>query len=210
MTSDQHHLMAITDRHLMSDTALELLRRTAANLGHRFWVMVREKDLDGQALYEFAKAIESCLHGTQAKLLINQRLDVAISLGPKVGVHLPETGLPTAVVRDLVGPHRTIGRSIHDSQGAKLAVDDGVDLLTIAPVFEVAGKGPAIGIQGLKKIRRLIPASTLLFGLGGLDQANCRSIQSHVDGFAAIRAFWTNNLGPDRDFLLDQSPPGPT
>jgi thiamine-phosphate pyrophosphorylase len=204
-------LMAITDRHLMGPDSLDIIASLAEGLGSRFWIMVREKDLDGAALFAFGAQIREVIDRTNARLVINSRLDVALSLGPEVGIHLPESGLPLSEVRGLVGAGRPIGRSIHSPDGARAAVKQSADFLVAAPVFKVPNKTPCLGVGGLTEIRKAIGNDALLFGLGGITQRTVKQVPATVvDGIAAIRSIWINDLVHAGVFLLDQSPPGPT
>jgi thiamine monophosphate synthase len=125
-------------------------------------------------------------------------------------VQLPESGLPLEAVRRYAGTERILGRSVHDLAGAQEAAAQGADIVIAAPVFEVPGKGPALGLNGMKKMHEAIQGRALLFALGGIEQHKLDELSPFVDGFAAIRSIWRNDLVHAPVFLLDQSPPGPT
>ena len=57
-------------------------------------VQLREKDLSGRELYELACRVRACTSRYGAKLLLNDRLDIALAAGAD-GVHLGESSLPS-------------------------------------------------------------------------------------------------------------------
>ena len=201
---------AITDRKLMEGDGLSRLESLAFQFRERLSVIVREKDLDGKQLLEFAQQIVEITAPYESKVLINSRADVALSLTPKAGVHLPENGIPFSFARRIMGENTLIGRSVHDQQGAQAAVQAGADYLFIAPVFSVPGKGPALGLDGLMRIVDGIPAQIPVFALGGISAENVLQLKDLVDGVASIRGIWINDLAPALENLISVSPPVPT
>ena len=58
-------------------------------------IQVREKDLDARELYELVCRVRDAASGTATKILVNDRLDIALAANLD-GVHLPANGLPAA------------------------------------------------------------------------------------------------------------------
>ncbi|MGH8012889.1 MAG: thiamine phosphate synthase, partial [Candidatus Binataceae bacterium] len=73
-------------------------------------IQLREKDLAARELLELATALRTLCTRYNAKLLINDRIDVALASGAD-GVHLPADSFAVADARELVGPQRLIGVS---------------------------------------------------------------------------------------------------
>src|SRR6185312_7139749 len=69
----------------------------AAGVEH---IQLREKDLEARALEELARKAMGALGGSQTRLLINSRTDVALACGAH-GVHLPANDLPASEVRSI-------------------------------------------------------------------------------------------------------------
>jgi thiamine monophosphate synthase len=73
--------------------------RIAAGAGAD-WIQIRQKDLQGRILF---RLVENALlaarsrEGTPAKVIVNDRLDVAVA-APAAGVHLGHASLPVADV----------------------------------------------------------------------------------------------------------------
>ena len=63
-------------------------------------IQVREKDLTAKELLKLVCKIRDLAAGTRTRVLVNDRLDVALAAGVD-GVHLPSNGLPAERVRPL-------------------------------------------------------------------------------------------------------------
>lgn len=146
-------------------------------------IQVREKDLEARALYDLVCRIRDAAAGTSTKILVNDRLDVALAANVD-GVHLPSNGLPTARVRPLV---RVLGRSTHTLEEALQAEQDGADFVIFGPVFETPGKTP-VGLEALRKVAAAVRIPVL--AIGGITPENTSLvIEAGAAGVAAIRRF---------------------
>src|SRR5688572_5954049 len=146
-------------------------------------IQVREKDLDARALFELVCRIRDAAAGSRTKVLVNDRLDVALAAGVD-GVHLPGQGLPTARVRPLVG---TLGRSIHSIEEGIEAARDGADFVVFGPIFESPGKKP-VGIDALRAVTAVVKVPVL--AIGGITHENTPLVlDAGAAGIAAIRLF---------------------
>src|SRR5688572_14918702 len=80
-------------------------------------IQVREKDLPSGDLLSLVCRIRDLAVGTKTKILVNDRLDIALAAGVD-GVHLPADGLPPRLVR----PHVVLmGVSTHSVAEATAA-----------------------------------------------------------------------------------------
>jgi len=150
-------------------------------------VQLREKNLSAQYLYELAVDLVSMTSGTETRLLINDRADIAVAAGAD-GVHLTSRSLPAKNVRKVFGDDLLIGVSTHSSDDVERAVLGGADFAVFGPIFETPGKNVSNGIIGLREICEEFAPFPVL-GLGGIDETNFRSvIEAGASGFAAIRA----------------------
>jgi thiamine-phosphate diphosphorylase len=102
------------------------------------------------------------------------------------GVHLPARGLSPRTARELLGPERLVGASCHDPAELARAAAEGADYALLAPVFDVPGKGPALGVEGF---RELVRATGLpVYALGGVTDAHVPALlEAGAFGVAAIR-----------------------
>jgi thiamine-phosphate diphosphorylase len=159
--------------------------RTAVRDGVEF-IQVREKDLDAMALYDLVCRIRDIAAGSRTRILVNDRLDVALAAGPSGvdGVHLPGNGLPVARVRPLV---QTLGCSIHSVEEGMAAERGGADFVIFGPIFETPGKTP-VGLQALRNVVAAVKIPVL--AIGGITETNSPAIlDAGAAGIAAIRLF---------------------
>ena len=154
-------------------------------------VQLREKRLSGRVLYELAAAAAELTRGTETRILVNDRADVALAAGCD-GVHLTTTSLETAVVRRAFGERVLIGVSAHSLREAEAARDGGADFALFGPVFDTPSKrayGPPLGLDALAVAARAL-APFPLVAVGGVTQENAQVVLgSGARGVAAIRAF---------------------
>jgi thiamine-phosphate pyrophosphorylase len=162
------------------------------------WVQIREKDLSGAALFQLTREALACPGGC-ARILVNDRLDVALAAGAG-GVHLGEKSLPAeSVVRWLrqpdnaarVPPNFLVGVSCHSLEAALAAGRAGADYIIFGPVFETPSKalyGPPQGLARLSEVCR--QASVPVLAIGGITLENAGScLSAGAAGIAAIRLF---------------------
>ena len=92
-------------------------------------VQIRQHALDGGPLLALVRECVAALAGTRTRLLVNERLDVALAGGAH-GVHLRADSMPASRVRAMAPRGFLIGRSVHDRSEALAAeLDGGVDYL---------------------------------------------------------------------------------
>lgn len=180
-------LYLITDRHA-STLPLPQAIRLALEGGVRA-IQLREKDLPVRELLALAGELRVVTREYGAKLLINDRVDVAVAMDAD-GVHLGTQSMPCPVVRKIIGRNRMIGVSTHSLDEAKNAEDEGADFITFGPVYSTPSKarfGPPVGLEELKKAKKEIEIP--VFGLGGIKSGNIDAVlQAKADGVAVISA----------------------
>ncbi len=146
-------------------------------------IQVREKDLPARELYELVCRVRDAASKSSTKVLVNDRLDVAVAAGID-GVHLPGEGLPVRRVRPLV---RTVGCSVHHIDEALRAESEGADFVVFGPVFETPGKNP-VGIEALRHVAGAVRIPVL--AIGGITAGNTPAVlEAGAAGIAAIRLF---------------------
>jgi thiamine-phosphate pyrophosphorylase len=162
----------------------DILAYTAAAIRNGIdMIQIREKDLPARELFELAGRIRDLAAGTSTRILINDRLDVALAAGID-GVHLPSYGLPPARVRPLV---KVLGVSTHTLQEAIQAERAGADFIVFGPVFDTPGK-TAVGLEPLRDVTSRVKLPVL--AIGGITEANALQVlNAGAAGIAAIRMF---------------------
>lgn len=105
-------------------------------------LQLREKPgtgLDDRALLSRAIEFVHIAHAHNAAAFINDRADIAI-LARADGVHLGQSDLPIAAVRELVGGRLLVGVSTERLEQARAAVRAGADLCGVGPMFPTTTK----------------------------------------------------------------------
>ena len=159
------------------------------------WIQLREKDFSARALESLAQEARNCVQGTQAKLLLNHRLDVALATVMD-GIHLtsdPGELVPSdarAIFAKGGQVHPLIGISCHTEAELLLADAHGADFAVFGPTF---GKGaiPGQGLAAISAVQGKLGMKVL--ALGGVTLANAAAcLAAGADGIAGIRLFQEN------------------
>src|SRR5213594_4962362 len=146
-------------------------------------IQVREKDLPAKELFKLVIKIRDLAAGSRTRVLVNDRLDVALAAGVD-GVHLPSNGLPAERVRPLV---KLLGISTHTLDEAIHAERAGADFVVFGPVFDTPGKRP-VGLQPLRTVASQLKIPVL--AIGGVNEENSKEIlDTGAAGIAGIRLF---------------------
>lgn len=176
----------ITDVRLTGLSHLEQVKRLIAG-GARL-IQLREKHLTPDQFYPQAEAAIEVAHRHAVKIIINDRVDLALALRAD-GVHLGQDDLPPQKARVLLGEGAIIGFSTHNFDQARLAANLPVDYVALGPIFGTSSKDnpdPAVGLQTLRRIRGLLRNRPLV-AIGGITAENAKSaIESGADQVAVI------------------------
>ncbi len=182
----------VTDRgRLAGDRETQLVARVAAaaRAGVHL-IQVRERDMDARPLTRLVARCVEAARGTPARVLVNDRIDVALASGAH-GVHLRGDSLPAARARRMVPPAFIIGRSVHSRDEALRAADgEGVDYLVFGPVFGTVSK-PDATAAGLDALAAVAAAVRLpVIAIGGMTAVTLQAVgPTGATGFAAIGLF---------------------
>ena len=181
-------LYVVTDRQLTGGRPLLTVVEAALRGGARAF-QLREKDLTPRELYPLALEMRRLTRAYGARLLINDRIDVALAVGAD-GVHLTTVSLPAHVARQLLGPERLIGISTHNLAEARAAAEGGADFVVFGPVFFTLSKAPygqPVGLDSLRAVRAAVKIPIL--AIGGVKKANLDQVlAAGAEGIAVISA----------------------
>lgn len=168
-------------------------RIRAASAAGVDWVQLREKDLSGRELLGLAREVVAA--GGGARVIVNDRLDVALAAGA-AGVHLGRESLGAqGVVSWCRGGHAPadfwVGVSCHSLEEARAAESAGAAYIFFGPVFDTPSKrgmGKPQGVARLAEICRGVAIPVL--AIGGVSEKNAgECIRAGAAGIAAIRMF---------------------
>lgn len=180
-------LFLVTDRRQCAPVAL-VAGVDAALRGGVEAVQLREKDLDGGALLRLAAEILPVCRRHGAPLLINDRIDVALSVDAD-GVHLPADSFPVAEARRLLGNMRLIGVSTHSAAEVAAAHAAGADYAVIGPVFATPSKAEFGPPLGLEELRAAAAVPIPVFAIGGITPPRIGAVRAAgASGIAVISA----------------------
>jgi thiamine-phosphate pyrophosphorylase len=182
-------LYAITDRQ-WSNCAHEEIVRMLLHGGARF-IQLRDKEASARELLDQAMA---CLKLTQkagATLIINDRVDVALTAGAD-GVHLGQDDLSVAEAREILGADKIIGVSTHSIAQFRAALETSADYIAVGPVYPTTTKENSAAVVGLKLVREARKLTYRpLVAIGGINHRRApKVIAAGADSVAVISALY--------------------
>lgn len=182
-------LYLITDRHQCAPGHTLFSALEAALQGGVTAVQLREKDLTPIELLEYARRLRTLTRKYDAKLLINDRADIALAAEAD-GVHLTEHSMDIGSARKVLGENKLIGVSTHSLERAHTAQQEGADFITFSPIYSTPSKAGYGSPQGLERLREVCAEVDVpVFALGGITPARQAEVQrTGVKGVALISA----------------------
>lgn len=188
----------VTDRRALGEDGvpqlLEVIRRAiAAGVD---WIQIREKDLPARALLALAQQAVAAARGGTTKILINDRLDVAVA-AEAAGVHLGGESAPVAAVKQWCAPRFDnkrpflVGRSCHSLAEARQSETEGTDYIFFGPVFATPAKLQLGSPQGIDRLAEVCGGARVpVIAIGGINAENAgECLRAGAAGIAGIRPF---------------------
>ena len=194
-------VLFVTDLGVVSEDVLSRRLAAAASLAPelraRLAVQLREPEMEGGAKAAFGARLREATAPLGVKLVVNDRLDIALLLGAD-GVHLGRRSVPVRAARELVGT-AFVTRACHDLDEVLSSAAEGADGALLSPIFPSPGKGAPLGLEALSRARAALDARRherfRLFALGGVDADNARfCFEAGADAIAVVRADLGNAL----------------
>ena len=158
-------------------------------------VQLREKDLSVRDLLALATDLREVTRAHGARLLINDRADVALAVGAD-GVQRTHDSLPVTALRRITPAPSLIGASVHSEAEARDAAAEGADFLVFGPVYDTPSKRRYGPPQGLATLGRVVAAvARPVLAIGGITPARvAEALGAGAAGVAVISAI----LGAER------------
>lgn len=182
-----YSIYLVTDRDLMSTKTLEEAVEEAIKGGCTL-VQLREKECSSLDFYTTAINIKRITDKYKVPLLINDRLDIALTVDA-AGVHIGQSDLPCSVVRKIVGDDKIIGVSAGTLENAIKAENDGADYIGVGAMYATGTKKDAkhTSMDELKKIRENISIPIVV--IGGINKERITDFNgTDIDGLAIVSA----------------------
>ena len=179
-------LCFVVDRANVKDGNVEEAVRQAVAGGVNL-VQLREPDMGAGEMLELTRKLKAVTRG-RALLIVNDRIDVA-NAAEVDGVQVPEDGLPTRAARKLVGRYDVVGRSVHDLQVAKTAIEEGADFALVGTIYKSTSH-PEVKPAGIKLIEDITRDSSFpVLAIGGITADKIEEVvKAGAAGVAVISA----------------------
>lgn len=182
-------LYLITDGTAKRDTTRFLEKIDKALSGGIKFIQLREKDLSARELLGLAKSVKAKASAYGARILINDRADVALVAGAD-GVHITGAGYAPFEARKILGDKAVIGVSTHSIIDARRAEAEGADFVTFGPIYFTESKASYGEPLGIEKLREAATAINIpVFALGGVTTERVKeAVSNGASGVAVISA----------------------
>jgi thiamine-phosphate pyrophosphorylase len=188
---DLPKLYPITDVRLSGLSHAEQVERLS--VGGASFIQLREKHLSPREFYKEAEKALIVARARGVRLLINDRVDIALALGAD-GVHLGQDDLGPEAARRILGKCAIIGFSTHNIEQASRAARLPVDYIAIGPIFSTSSKenpDPVVGTEGLRRVREAC-GDVPLVAIGGISLENSPELLAvGADSVATISALFS-------------------
>jgi len=172
----------------------ETLRVARAFLeGGAALLQLRDKHASGRELVETARALLGLARPAGVRVVVNDRLDVALAAGAD-GVHLGQDDLRPEDAFEVLrraGVDRRgflVGLSTHDEAQVREALALGVDYVGFGPVYGTSTKADALPRRGVEALRRAVAAAGAMpvVAIGGITLENVREVAESGAAMAAV------------------------
>lgn len=182
-------LYAITDRQLSNCSHEEIVKMMLAG-GARL-IQLRDKEASSREMLDQARACLKLTRRAGAKLIINDRVDVALTAGAD-GVHLGQDDMKVEDAREILDEGKIIGVSTHSIDQFRAALETSANYIAVGPVYQTATKenpAPVVGLELVREAKRLTDRP--LVAIGGITHERAPEvIEAGADSVAVISALY--------------------
>ncbi|HUO34330.1 MAG TPA: thiamine phosphate synthase [Candidatus Acidoferrum sp.] len=151
-------------------------------------LQLRAKKTPARAVFEAARQLKSAFGETSVRLIVNDRLDIALIAGA-AGVHVGQEDLPAEDARRVCGQGMWVGVSTHNLEQLYAAASTSADYIAVGPVFPTGTKENPDPVVGLEFVRRARAATKKpLVAIGGITVDSAGQVyRAGADSVAVIR-----------------------
>ncbi|MGE4170496.1 MAG: thiamine phosphate synthase [Candidatus Margulisiibacteriota bacterium] len=140
-------------------------------------IQLRDKHASKAEILEKARAVAALDRG-DIPLIINDFIDIALLVNAD-GVHTGQDDLAIGFQRQLLGPHRIIGRTTHSLDQGLQAQAEGADYISVGPIWETPSKPGRAGI-GFDYLADASAHLTVPYvAIGGVNRGNIEAVLAH-------------------------------
>ena len=151
------------------------LAEALADCGCRL-MQFRAKQADSRTQLEIAMELARALSFTRARLIVNDRADIALLAGAG-GVHVGQHDLGVAQARAICETPMWVGVSTHTLEQVRAADKTSADYIAFGPIFRTTTKSKPdalVGIEGLRAARAATRKP--LVAIGGITLESAREV----------------------------------
>ncbi len=153
-------------------------------------IQIRQPLFEGRALNRLVERSVRATKGTSARILVSDRLDVALIAGAH-GVHLRGDSMSATRVRAIAPRRFVIGRSVHSAdESERVAREGDLDYLLFGTVFTTRSK-PGIVAAGIGALAAACAGVAVpVLAVGGMTPLGLGAVlRAGAAGWAAIGMF---------------------
>lgn len=187
-------MYAITDSKLLSIDELLPIKVEDALKGGAKIIQYRDKSTDKQKRIHQASTLLNLCAFYNVPLIINDDIELALTINAD-GVHLGQQDMPLTQARKLLGAHKIIGITCHDSITlAKHAEQDGANYVAFGACFLSTTKPSATIIPHEVLVEAKSQLRIPIVAIGGINSENASQIiATGVDMIAIVSDVFDRN-----------------
>ncbi len=160
-------------------------------------IQLREKSLSSRELFELAKRVKSVTDSYNVPLIINDRLDIALSVDA-AGVHLGQSDLPCREARHILGNDKIIGVTAPSVKLAQMAQADGADYIGVGAMFASSTK-PNVKVNTIDNLLAIRKAVDIpIAAIGGIKRSNVLALKGTGINAAAVISDIISDKNPEQ------------
>lgn len=182
-----------------------LFRVEEAIKGGATLLQLREKEKTTREYIELAKKVHSITKKYNVPLIIDDRVDVALSVDAE-GVHVGQSDMPVYIARKLMGNNKIVGATTKTVKQAEEAYKQGADYLGVGAIYPTTTKVKTVltSTDTLKDICSSVPIS--VNAIGGLNKDNIDILKGiPIAGVCVVSAIMkAENVRKETEGLLEK------
>ncbi|WP_457635991.1 thiamine phosphate synthase [Persephonella sp.] len=184
-------LYVITDEKLLEGKNIAEAVKEAI-LGGADIIQYRAKQKSSRQMYQEATIIKKVCDKYRIPFIINDRVDIALSVDAD-GVHVGQEDLDVEVVRRLIGFDKIVGLSTKNLKQVEEANRLPVDYIGFGSIFPTETKKDA-KVSGLDQLKKAVELSIQpVVAVGGINEQNIQSVlDTGCENVAVVSAVFRN------------------
>ena len=149
-------------------------------------LQIRTKDESSAALLAVADRIVAAGRAAGARVIVNDRPDIALMAGA-AGAHVGQEDLPVDAARAILGPDRVVGVSTHTRDQIDRALQTTADYVAVGPIFGTSTKHTGYSARGLELVAYAAGRGKPIVAIGGITLARAAEVaNAGASGLAVI------------------------